>query len=53
MAVSFSRTDCMCLVTEAEFCHVDLGNYYILKFYTKIPLQIEVQKKKLSYSDKS
>lgn len=29
MAVSFSRTDCMCLVTEAEFCHVDLGNYYI------------------------
>ena len=41
MAVSFSRTDCMCLVTEAEFCHVD------------ICLWVEAQKKKLSYISKS
>ena len=29
MTVNFIRTGAMCMVSQGEFCHVDLGNYYI------------------------
>lgn len=29
MTVEFRNTGVMCMVTEADFCHVDLGNYFI------------------------
>lgn len=29
MAVEFHNTGVMCMVTEADFCNVDLGNYFV------------------------
>lgn len=60
MAVEFHNTGVMCMVTEADFCNVDLGNYFVKsdtqeqvlilidrdnnKFYLNIPLDRGAEK---------